>query len=140
MKLRLAVADDEPDVRTLLIQVLEYLGHKVVCEAADGVDLVKKCLDQRIDVALVDLDMPQMDGLAAAEALFSKGIPVILISGHSDAEHVVVEHEPIAARLTKPASIENVRRAIDQAANARTSFVAKSEPQSAAEPAQDRSS
>jgi hypothetical protein len=40
-----------------------------------------------------------MDGLAAAEMLAEKGIPVVLISGHADAENIVVDREPISCSL-----------------------------------------
>ena len=66
-----------------------------------------------IDLAIVDLDMPIMDGLAAAEHAAKAGVPVILLSGHADAEHVVMEQEPIAARLCKPCTIEELQTAIE---------------------------
>jgi DNA-binding NtrC family response regulator len=56
-----------------------------------------------------------MDGLAAADEMARQGIPVILISGHPDAYAVVVENEPVVARLLKPASVDQLRGAIDAA-------------------------
>ncbi len=72
-----------------------------------------------MDVVFVDLDMPVMDGLAAAEEVEKKGIPVILVSGHPDSESVVLDQEPVVARITKPASLETVQQAIMQAVAAR---------------------
>jgi response regulator NasT len=77
--------------------------------------LTDHCKAGNVDLAIVDLDMPVMDGLAAAEHITKAGVPVILISGHPDVEHVVVEHEPIAARLTKPFAIGELQKAIDVA-------------------------
>ena len=117
--IRVAVADDESSARKLLVLLLEALGHVVVYAATDGADLVDQCLDRDVDLVLVDLDMPKMDGLAAAEVLAAKGIPVILISGHPDISHIVVENEPIVTSLTKPASLEGLRMVIEETMAAR---------------------
>ena len=111
--IRIALADDEPIFRQMLALLLERLGHEVVCAAANGAELVDGGLNDTIDLAIVDLDMPIMDGLAAAEHAAKAGVPVILLSGHADAEHVVIEREPIVARLCKPFGIEELRRAIE---------------------------
>ena len=95
-RVRIAVAEDEPDVRNTFVRLLELLGLEV-------------------DMAFVDLDMPVVDGLAAAEAISEKGIPVVLVSGHPDARQVVVENEPVIARICKPAGIDEVQRAIKKA-------------------------
>ena len=81
----------------------------------NGEELIEQCLHLEIDVAFVDLDMPIVDGLAAAEIIAEKGIPVILVSGHPDARQVVLENEPVVARLSKPASVEDLERAIKKA-------------------------
>ena len=100
--IRFAVADDNATARNLLVLLLEALGHTVVCAAADGADLVDQCLNQSLDLTLVDLDMPKMDGLAPAEVLTVNGIPVILVSGHPDFAHIVVAHEPVVTTLATP--------------------------------------
>ena len=112
---RIALAEDEPDVRTMFIRLLERLGHEVVYAVANGEELVDQCLEGNVDLVFVDLDMPIMDGLAAAEHVEKQGIPVILISGHPDADQVVVEQEPVVMRISKPVTIEALRAAIDQA-------------------------
>src|SRR5438105_15965303 len=116
---RIAVAEDEPDVRKTFVRLLECLGHKVVCSAANGEELIDQCSYEKVDIAFVDLDMPVVDGLAAAEIVSERGIPVILVSGHPDARQVVVENEPVVARITKPATIEALQRAIQQALSSR---------------------
>jgi two-component system, response regulator PdtaR len=114
-QIRIAVAEDEPDVRTTFVKLLECLGHKVVCAVGNGEELVEQCIQLEVDVAFVDLDMPVIDGLAAAEIISEKGIPVILVSGHPDARQVVLEEEPVVARITKPAKTEDLQRAIQKA-------------------------
>ena len=118
-QIRIAVAEDEPDVRKTFVRLLEHLGHKVVCSVANGEELIDQCVRGSADIAFVDLDMPVVDGLAAAEAVSERGIPVILVSGHPDARRVVVENEPVVARITKPASIDELQRAIKQALDSR---------------------
>jgi CheY-like chemotaxis protein len=73
-----------------------------------------------VDLAFVDLDMPIIDGLAAAEVISEKGIPVILVSGHPDARQVVLEQEPVVARITKPAKTEELQRAIQTALSSKS--------------------
>jgi response regulator NasT len=115
LSVRIAVAEDEPDIRTTFVQLLELMGHRVIFAVGNGAELLEQSLDDQVDVVIVDLDMPVMDGLAAAEEVERKGIPVILVSGHPDSESVVLDHEPVVARISKPASIESVQRAIKQA-------------------------
>lgn len=117
--IRIAVAEDEPDVRKTFVRLLECLGHKVVCSVGNGEELIQQCTYEDVDIAFVDLDMPVVDGLAAAEAVSERGIPVILVSGHPDARQVVVEREPVVARIVKPASVEALQHAIQQALAAR---------------------
>jgi response regulator NasT len=119
LSVRIAVAEDEPDIRKTFVRLLEVLGHRVVYSVGNGAELLDQSLDDQVDVVIVDLDMPVMDGLAAAEEVERKGIPVILVSGHPDSERVVLDHEPVVARITKPASIESLQSAIRQAVAAR---------------------
>jgi response regulator NasT len=119
VSVRIAVAEDEPDIRRTFVRLLERLGHQVIFAVSNGAELLNQSLDDRVDVVIVDLDMPVMDGLAAAEEVERKGIPVILVSGHPDSESVVVDQEPVVTRISKPASLEDIQRAIEQALAAR---------------------
>jgi CheY-like chemotaxis protein len=110
--IRIAFADDEPYVRTGLSRLLRQLGYDVACAAQDGAELIAFCNQQRVDVALVDLDMPVMDGLATAQELAAMSLPVVLISGHPDASHVVLEAEPVVTCILKPATAESLQEAI----------------------------
>ena len=114
-QLKIALADDVPANRTMIVRLLERLGHEVVCTASNGAELVDQCSRLQVDVVFTDLDMPVMDGLAAAQELAEKGIPVILFSGHADADQLVLEHEPMVAMLSKPVSLESLQTAIEQA-------------------------
>lgn len=115
LSVRIALAEDESASRNILVRLLKALGHDVIYAAADGAELADGRPIDDIDLVVVDLDMPIMDGLATAEFMSHKGIPVILISGHPDAEQLVVEHEPVAACVRKPASLQSLRQAISVA-------------------------
>jgi CheY-like chemotaxis protein len=112
--IRIGVADDRVDQLRALKALLTILGHTVVCAAENGAELVKHCRGQDVDLVIVDLEMPEIDGLEAAELLAERGIPAILLSGHPDATEVNLEHEPVAARLTKPATVASLQAAISR--------------------------
>ena len=114
--LRICLADDDADSRNVMQRLVEALGHSVACTADNGQTVVERASSGHIDLAIVDLEMPVLDGLAAAEELWtSLHIPVVLVSGHSDFSHIVRDQEPIATYLAKPVFLESLRRAIDQA-------------------------
>jgi CheY-like chemotaxis protein len=115
LQMKVALADDVPGNRTMIARLLERLGHDVVCAVSNGAELVDQCSGQLVDVVFTDLDMPVMDGLAAAQHLAEKGIPVILVSGHADAREIVLEYEPVVCTVLKPASLESLQSAIEQA-------------------------
>ena len=62
MPLRIAVADDEPDMREYFERILPRLGHEVVAVAATGTELVEQCRRERPDLVITDIKMPDMDG------------------------------------------------------------------------------
>jgi DNA-binding NtrC family response regulator len=109
---RIALADDEPDLRTSMARLLTLLGHEVVYSAANGAELLEACNVHAVDLVILDLDMPIMDGLTAAEELAERGIPAVLVSGHPDVQEVVLEHEPVVTRVMKPATVDKLRDAI----------------------------
>jgi DNA-binding NtrC family response regulator len=114
-RIRIALAEDDSDLRRAFVGMLELLGNDVVCAAADGAELLDRCSKYEVDLVVVDLDMPIIDGLQAAEEIAERGIPVVLVSGHPDVKEVVVEHEPVVTRIVKPATIESFRKAIAEA-------------------------
>jgi response regulator NasT len=84
-KARIIIADDESIIRMDLREMLGHLGYDVVAEAADGraaVELTRKLLP---DLVIMDIKMPDMDGISAADEL-SKGhvAPVVLLTAYSE--------------------------------------------------------
>jgi DNA-binding NtrC family response regulator len=113
LPIKIALADDVPSIRKTMSRMLERLGCEVICAASNGV--VAGPVFRTVDGCLPTWICPLMDGLAAAQELAEWGIPVILVSGHPDAEEVVVEHEPVVWRIAKPASLASLQIAIERA-------------------------
>ena len=85
--LRIAVADDEPDMRLFFRELLPHLGHEVVAEAATGRELVEGCRRAGPDLVITDVRMPDGDGIQAAAEVNRDGrVPVILVTAHHDAD------------------------------------------------------
>jgi two-component system nitrogen regulation response regulator NtrX len=79
------VVDDEESIRDSLRMVLEYKNHKVV-EASGGAEALRRVRETPIDAVLLDIKMPEMDGLEVLSHLREQGfdMPVVIITGHGD--------------------------------------------------------
>jgi AmiR/NasT family two-component response regulator len=102
--LRIAIADDEPDMRDYYRKMLPRLGHQVVAAAADGRDLVEQCRTAKPDLVITDIKMPDMDGIDAAVQIYRDWpVPVILVSAFHDAALIArAEADHILGYLVKP--------------------------------------
>ena len=118
IRLRVAVADDEPEVRAAVAKMLESLGHEISCTAATGRELVDHCLTTTVDLVMTDIRMPDMDGLEAAAVIYEKvRTPIILLSGHCDKELIErAEENHVFAYLMKPITAMQLEPAIALAA------------------------
>jgi DNA-binding response OmpR family regulator len=80
---KVLVAEDEPDIRGLIVFSLQYAGYKVV-EALNGEDAVKLAEVEQPDLILLDVRMPRMNGYEACSVLkaqeATRGIPVVFLS------------------------------------------------------------
>jgi response regulator NasT len=104
LSLRIAVADDEPDMQKYFQKCLPRLGHQVVAVAGNGRELVEQCRAIQPDLVITDIKMPDMDGIDAAIAIYKeRPIPVILVSAFHDAELIQrAEADHILGYLVKP--------------------------------------
>ncbi len=112
--LRVAVADDEADMRLFFRELLPHLGHQVVVEAATGKELVERCRSARPELVITDVRMPEMDGLDAAAEINRDGqMPVILVTAHHD-EDVMARSAAnyIMAYLAKPVKPHDLQAAV----------------------------
>ena len=91
MTIRVLLADDHAVMREGLKVLLETAaGVQVVGAAANGREAVRQALELKPDVLVMDIAMPELNGIEAARLLREKcpGIRVVILSMHSDAEHV----------------------------------------------------
>jgi CheY-like chemotaxis protein len=102
--LRIAVADDEEDLRAYYQKVLTRLGHQVVAVAQDGGELVAQCRAVGPDLVLTDIIMPVLDGIEATRRICQQTpVPVILVSSCFDDDLVErAEAGQVQAYLVKP--------------------------------------
>lgn len=113
-RLRIAVADDEPDMQEYFEKILPRLGHEVVSIAHTGRELVEHCAALNPDLVITDIKMPNMDGIEAAAAIYQRqAIPVILVSAFHDRKLIErAESEHIVAYLVKPIKQADLEPAI----------------------------
>lgn len=90
MKGRILIVDDDPIVRLDIRSILETAGYEVVAEASDGFEAIEFCQKYQIDLAIVDIKLPLLDGLAASKKILDDTLAssVILLSGYSDDHYV----------------------------------------------------
>lgn len=82
---RIIIADDESLIRLDLREMLSHLGYDVIGEAGDGRTAMELALKLRPDLVVMDIKMPDVDGITAAENLTRERIaPVVLLTAYSD--------------------------------------------------------
>lgn len=118
--IRVVVVDDHTIVRNGLVQLLgSDPGLEVVGAAGDGEAAVALCLDQRPDVALMDLSMPGMGGVEATRRIATQGggVQVVVLTSFADRERVLdALNAGAIGYLLKDAEPEELIRAIHAAA------------------------
>lgn len=114
---RVIIADDESLIRMDLREMLTNLGYLVVGEVADGRSAVNQARELRPDVVVMDIKMPDMDGIEAAKILTEERVaPVVLLSAYSQRELVERAREAgVVAYLVKPYREEELAPAIEVA-------------------------
>jgi response regulator NasT len=110
------IADDEAVVRMDLREMLEESGYEVVGEAGDGDRAVELGNEKKPDLAILDIKMPKMNGLEAAEKLMEKGIATLVLTAYTDREFIDRAKEiGVLAYLVKPFTKESLIAAIEMA-------------------------
>ncbi|MCL4466453.1 MAG: response regulator [Chloroflexi bacterium] len=101
---RVVIADDESIIRMDLREMLQSLGYLVVGEAGDGISAVNLARELKPDLVIMDIKMPDLDGIAAAKMLTEERIaPVLLLTAFSQQELVEGAKEAgVVGYIVKP--------------------------------------
>lgn len=123
--MRLLLADDHAVFRECLARALESAGHAVVAQCGDGDAAVSEAQRQRPDVAVLDVSMPGCGGLAATRRIASLGVPVVVLTMHSEADVRERAHDAGASDLlVKDCRTAEVLAALEKAAGPRVASAA----------------
>lgn len=116
-QIRVLIADDDSITRMDLQEMLTGLGYLVIGDCGDGASTVNLARQLRPDLVIMDIRMPEMDGIEAAKILSSEQIaPVLLLTAHSEPELVQRALEAgVINYLLKPYRETQLAPAIDVA-------------------------
>lgn len=122
---RVIVAEDESLIRMDIVETLREYGFDVVAEAGDGEQAVALCEQHKPDLLVMDIKMPNMDGITAAEKIAPMKIPVVLLTAFSQKELVDRASEAGAmAYVVKPFTPNDLLPAIEIALSRHAQFTA----------------
>jgi response regulator NasT len=122
---RVVVAEDESLIRMDIVETLRDKGFDVVGEAGDGIKAVELAFSLKPDLMVMDIKMPDLDGLSAAEKIAELKLPVVLLTAFSQQELVTRAAEVGAmAFLVKPFSPQDLLPAIEIALSRHAQLIA----------------
>ncbi len=122
---RVVVAEDESLIRMDIVETLREKGFDVVGEAGDGNKAVELAFSLKPDLIVMDIKMPDLDGLSAAEKIAELKIPIVLLTAFSQQELVTRAAEVGAmAFLVKPFSPQDLLPAIEIALSRHAQLIA----------------
>ena len=115
--LRVVVAEDEALIRLDLVEMLTEAGYVVVGQAGDGEAAIEITEKEKPDLVVMDVKMPKLDGISAAERIANQRIaPVVILTAFSQRDLVERARDAGAmAYLTKPFTIDDLMPAIELA-------------------------
>jgi response regulator NasT len=112
-KLRILVAEDETIIRLDLVEMLTESGYEVVAQAENGAVAVELAKLHKPDLAILDVKMPEMDGITAAEQIISIA-PVLMLTAFSQRDLIERARDAgVMAYVVKPFSINDLLPAIE---------------------------
>ncbi|PPK96077.1 response regulator NasT [Kineococcus xinjiangensis] len=126
---RVVVAEDEAIIRLDVVEMLREAGFDVVGEAGDGETAVQLAEEHRPDLVVMDIKMPVLDGISAAERIVKARIaPVVLLTAFSQAELVERARDAGAmAYVVKPFTAADLLPALEIAVSRHQQIVALEE-------------
>lgn len=112
-KKKILVAEDETLIRLDLVEMLSDAGYEVVAQAANGVEAIALAQLHKPDLAILDVKMPELDGISAAEKIIEIS-PVLMLTAFSQKELVDRARDAgVMAYVVKPFTIGDLTPAIE---------------------------
>ena len=112
-KIRILVAEDETIIRLDLVEMLTESGYEVVAQAENGAVAIELAKKFKPDLVILDVKMPEMDGITAAEQIITLA-PVLMLTAFSQRELVERARDAgVMAYVVKPFSISDLVPAIE---------------------------
>ncbi|CAB5104586.1 MAG: response regulator [Actinobacteria bacterium] len=113
MSVRILVAEDEALIRMDLVEMLQGAGYEVVAEATNGQEAIDLALLHKPDLAILDVKMPVLDGISAAEKIIEIA-PVLMLTAFSQKELIDRARDAgVMAYVVKPFTIGDLIPAIE---------------------------
>jgi response regulator NasT len=113
MKVRVLVAEDETIIRLDLIEMLTEAGYEVVAQAENGSIAIELAKEFKPDLAILDVKMPVVDGITAAEQIIPIA-PVLMLTAFSQRELIERARDAgVMAYVVKPFSLDDLIPAIE---------------------------
>ena len=124
---RILVTEDEAIIRLDLVEMLVEAGYVVVAQATNGVEAIALAQEHKPDLAILDVKMPELDGISAAEKIIEIA-PVLMLTAFSQKDLVERARDAGAmAYVVKPFSISDLVPAIEIAVSRHRQLVALQE-------------
>ena len=113
MSIRILVAEDEALIRMDLVEMLQGAGYEVVAQATNGQEAIDLALVHKPDLAILDVKMPILDGISAAEKIINLA-PVLMLTAFSQKELIDRARDAgVMAYVVKPFTISDLIPAIE---------------------------
>lgn len=107
--LDILIADDEALIRVDIKKMLESAGHRVCVECSNGMKAVDLAKQHMPDLAILDIKMPELDGLEAAQILHTFNIPAVIVTAYSQPHFISrAENVYVCGYLVKPILKQNL--------------------------------
>jgi response regulator NasT len=112
-RVRIVVAEDEALIRMDLVEMLGEAGYEVIAQASDGAQAIELVQEHKPDLAILDVKMPVLDGISAAEEIITT-CPVLMLTAFSQRELVDRARDAgVMAYVLKPFTINDLVPAIE---------------------------
>ena len=115
--MRVLIVDDESLIRMDLRDIIESCGHEVVAEGTNGVEALALCKKHKPDIILMDVKMPELDGIEAARQIgFHHEAPVVLLTSYSQQDLIdKARDSSVYGYLIKPVREEQLVPSLEMA-------------------------